>query len=796
MSELLESLSKSHDTAVGPDDIHYQFLKHLPHTALSVLLDIINDIWVSGKLPDSWKEATVIPVPKPGKDHSNPTNYRPISLTSCLCKTMERMINSRLVWFLETNNFLSKYQSGFRRGRTTTDHLIRLESLIRDAFVRGNHVVSIFFDLEKAYDTTWKYGIMKDLHEFGLRGRMPGFIKNYLSDRVFKVRLGSTLSELFEQEMGVPQGGILSVTLFIVKINKLAEIIQALLDKSLFVDDLSVSCVGKTMRAVERQLQLCLDRIEQWANENGFRFSKSKTVCVHFCQQRRLHTDPVLKLYKVIIPVVPQAKFLGVIFDKKLNFKAHIDYLRGKCQKSLNLLKVVSKLDWGADTTVLLRLYRALVRSKLDYGCVVYSSARKSYLKKLEPIQNQALRLCLGAFRTSPMQSLYIEANEPPLYLRWEKLSLQYALKLKSNMGNPTYEVAFQPQYHNFYTSKPSFIPSFGHRISDSFPQICADDTSIASFSFTKIPPWKLPKLIINTSLTKHKKDLNDPFNSLALFNELNDAYSQYKAIYTDGSKNEDKVAAAFVCSNLYQQLRLPDGASIFTAELQAIKMAFNFILNDSRGVNYVIYSDSLSSLKALDGAHFNHPYIYDIVELYIKGCWKKRKFVVLVWIPSHVGIQGNEKADKLAKEALELDIADLQVPFTDLRVNINKFIKVKWQALWDSFPNNKLHSVQPLVAARHHHVGITRREQVVLTRCRVGHSYVTHSYLLKGDPMPVCIQCNCAFTVKHILLDCVDFSVARKKYFTVPDLKTLFTGTNVSVIFQFLKEVGLFFKF
>ena len=165
------------------------------------------------------------------------------------------------------------------------------------------------------------------------------------------------------------------------------------------------------------------------------------------------------------------------------------------------MLKVVSKLDWGADTTVLLRFYRALVRSKLDYGCVVYSSARKSYLKKLEPIQNQALRLCLGAFRTSPMQSLYIEANEPPLYLRWEKLSLQYALKLKSNMGNPTYEVAFHPQYHNFYTSKPSFIPSFGHRISDSFPQICADDVSIANFSFTKIPPWKLPKLIISTRL-------------------------------------------------------------------------------------------------------------------------------------------------------------------------------------------------------------------------------------------------------------------------------------------------------
>ena len=97
---------------------------------------------------------------------------------------MERMINTRLVWFLEKNNIISKYQSGFRKGRTTTDQLIRLESFIRDSFLKGNHVVSVFFDLEKAYDTVWKYGVIRDLHKVGLRGQMPMFIQNFLS--VFK----------------------------------------------------------------------------------------------------------------------------------------------------------------------------------------------------------------------------------------------------------------------------------------------------------------------------------------------------------------------------------------------------------------------------------------------------------------------------------------------------------------------------------------------------------------------------------------------------------------------------------
>ena len=133
-------------------------------------MDLFNDIWQKGTFPDIWKDATIIPIPKPGKDHSNPQNYRPIALTSCLCKTLERMINDRLVWFLESNNFLTNIQSGFRHNRTTTDHLIKLENFIREGFIRNEHVVAIFFDLEKAYDTTWKHGTLKTYTRWVFRG--------------------------------------------------------------------------------------------------------------------------------------------------------------------------------------------------------------------------------------------------------------------------------------------------------------------------------------------------------------------------------------------------------------------------------------------------------------------------------------------------------------------------------------------------------------------------------------------------------------------------------------------------
>ena len=107
---------------------------------------LINDIWETGNLTSIWKLADVILIPKPSKDHSEPSNYRPIVLTSCICKTIERMMNAHLVWFLESNGLLSNVQCGFCQGRNTLDHLVRFVAFIRNAFAKKEHAMSIFFD--------------------------------------------------------------------------------------------------------------------------------------------------------------------------------------------------------------------------------------------------------------------------------------------------------------------------------------------------------------------------------------------------------------------------------------------------------------------------------------------------------------------------------------------------------------------------------------------------------------------------------------------------------------------------
>ena len=159
-------------------------------------------------------------------------------------------------------------------------------------------------------------------------------------------------------------------------------------------------------------------------------FNQLKLCVPIFCQLRKQHLDFQLYQNGTHIPIIGDAKFIGLLLDSKLSFIPHITSLKSRCTKSLDHIKVLSNITWGADRKVLLRLYRAFIRSKRDYGCIVYGSARPSYIKRLDTADNKGLQLCLGAFRTSPVQSLFVEANEPPLDMMRTRLFLHYVLNL------------------------------------------------------------------------------------------------------------------------------------------------------------------------------------------------------------------------------------------------------------------------------------------------------------------------------------------------------------------------------
>lgn len=791
LEELKSSISQASDSATGPDEIHYQLLKHLPETSLITLLSIFNKIWTTGDFPVSWKMATIIPIPKPNKELSNPTNYRPIALTSCLCKTLERIVNNRLNWFLESNEILTDFLSGFRANRSTIDHLISLETYIRNAFVSKEHVVAIFFDLEKAYDTTWKLGIMKDLYDFGLRGRLPTFINSFLKNRYFKVKVGSSLSQSYAQEMGVPQGSVLSPTCFNIKINNIVKAIGENIMCSLYVDDFLMAFKSKQMSTIERQLQLNLNRLQKWSHQNGFKFSKTKTVCMHFCQLRTVHPHPELMLDNFKIKTVEEHKFLGIIFDPKLSFIPHIKALKAKTLKSLNLLKVVSKVGWGGDSTVLLRLYRAVVRSKLDYGSIVYGSARPSYLKCLNTVHHQGLRLSLGAFRTSPVESLLVLAQEPPLCLRRIKLSLQYLSKLAASPLNSAFEMVFNPEFKSRYDSRPTAIRPLGLRMDSYLNNLGITNTRIRILRVPDFPSWILPSPIVNMDLSKLKKSDTNPVIYQEKFNFIRLQHQSHKFLYTDGSKDCSKAAFAVTSSKTdYCSRRIPNNCSIFTAELLAILFATKFA-SESNAYKFMICSDSKSALQALSNKRIDHPIIKDIImELQMK---EEEKEILFCWIPSHVDIRGNVKADFCAKQALCKEITQFTIPHSDFKRIIHDFIVDGWQTQWNECQSNKLHFILPSVKHNLFLNTNSRKDETIIHRCLIGHSRLTHLHLLLGDQAPTCDRCHAQLTIKHILLDCNVLQSQRP--FRCVSLRHLFTSVPTDRIIKFLHATGYYCK-
>jgi len=623
---------------------------------------------------------------------------------------------------------------------------------------------------------------------------LPIFIHNFLSDRTFQVRLGSAVSSAHPQEMGVPQGSVLSTTLFNVKINSIVDVLGADIHKCLYVDDYTISYCSRSMPSIERKLQTSLHHLAKWANKNGFKFSTSKTVCMHFCNRRGLHLDPELFLNNKLIPVVEKTKFLGVMFDKKLNFKAHIDYLRVKCQPAIHLLRTVSRMNWGADRETLLRLFRALVRSRLDYGAPVYGSARPSYLLKLKPVQNQALRLCLGAFRTSPVASLHVEASEPPMAIRRLQLGLQYAVKVLADADNPAYDSIFNNSYRQLYANHPRKIKPLAFRIEQSLSEVCPDQSAaLPRLTLSGMPYWSLQHPETDTSMTKYKKDKTNNVELRHAFYDLLDHYSGYKHFYTDGSRAESAVACAGTGDNLTLQVRLPDSASIYTAELTAILEILR-ILQYSPFNHILVITDSLSALDALHHMDFTHPLVFKILSIY--STMSITKDIVFMWCPSHVGIRGNERADLLAKQALSHSPCNFRIPFRDFYQKIRKLCHDQWQAEWDAGVPNKLHDINPKMAPWPGCHRKERREEVVLARTRIGHTYLTQNYLLKNEDMPECFGCDSPLTVKHILIECVDFNDIRQRFYSVASMKQLFDEVEPNKILSFLKEIGLFYRF
>ena len=225
-------------------------------------------------------------------------------------------------------------------------------------------------------------------------------------------------------------------------------------------------------------------------------------VCSPQVQSRTFHCIPVSgseRIGNTLLPVEVSTKFLGLWWDSHLSFKKHISVLKTQCKEALNLIWVVAHLNWGGDRDTLLMLYRAIVRSKFDYGCIANGTASNTNLRQLDSILNSGLRLTLGAFCTSPVSSLYTEANEAPLDERRLKLSMFYYVKTRACIENPAHHALheFDRTTRDLHAPRPNgrggmtrpTVPPIGLKVEEAMTSAEINAELICPLRTPNIPP-------------------------------------------------------------------------------------------------------------------------------------------------------------------------------------------------------------------------------------------------------------------------------------------------------------------
>ncbi|XP_050709221.1 uncharacterized protein LOC126994012 [Eriocheir sinensis] len=716
LQELDRAQKRGRDTAAGADGVVYSMLAHAGPAGEAALLSLLNASWLAGRLPPAWKEADIQPIPKPRE----PGKLRPISLTSCTAKTAERMVLSRLQWRVGN---LHPHVFGYTRRVSTADSIITL-------LTQANHrpTLVVFLDLEKAFELASPDAILIALVEKGVRGRLLAWLRDYLHRRRARVRFQGHKSSFRELENGTPQGGILSPFLF----NILMEQLVALPFREgtvllSYADDLALVVTGRGNRM--DKAQQALDLITEKCEALGLKISAQTARAMAI----RAAT-PAGQL---------QAQGIGLEWVNR--------YLYLSVAGLTTLIQHPSQIS-GCETP-----RQAQRHEGDDEAC---------QQKILEVAQNSSLRVMLRAPRWCSACVMQSEAGLLPLASRVEYvLACRVArilLRDKEGVAQRRLRTAmaqgrevFRNNTWLIHTTSAvhGLTRTLGWWREADVPALLPPpppwEPSIAPFTATPMPASKA--LCITQELRQRAL-------SMAQVTEPGSA-----VYYTDGSVDpvSGRTGAAAITGETRLLCRTADHCSTLQTELAALLLALEHAQARPE-LTVVIHTDSRAGLEALQ-----RPRVTDNVGLVtsvlgsLQSLAAQGKCVRLHWIPSHVGVRGNEAADEAAKRAAAGPTITRRVPLSLQQTKAEARHVASWQAhqshrelegwkkqaAWYSIATG----YHPLDDAQQH----PRADGVLLQRVRLGYS--TREQLQDGFQGQECAHCgrHSRRPLVHYLLSC-----------------------------------------
>ena len=388
-SEIKDLLKKIENRkSPGLDNINNKTLKKLPPKALIFLNHIFNCCFKLCYFPNKWKEAKVIAIPKPGKNHSYISNYRPISLLSGIAKFFEKIIEKRLRLHVDTNNIIPYSQFGFQPSLSTTHQLPRLSNLVKNNRKSKKSNGMVLLDTENAFDTIWHKGLLYKLILLKFPKPLIKIIQSFMSNRKNNVHIANAISDPFLPVAGVPQGSTLSPLLFNIYISDLPDMKDC--SQHLYADDFSLTSSAKNPKPIIRTLNIALAKYSKycrkWKIKTNDTNPKLSTSVAKLPQEG-------LKVNNTTVSWKNHVKYLGLTLDKRLTYKEHIEQTIVKAEKLLKVLHTFLHRKSKLNIKNKMLIYYSFLRPVITYATPIWKFCASTHKKRLQVLQNKILKI-------------------------------------------------------------------------------------------------------------------------------------------------------------------------------------------------------------------------------------------------------------------------------------------------------------------------------------------------------------------------------------------------------------------
>ena len=414
----------------GIEHLNNRVLKSILKVLTSQLTFIFNSSIESHSYPNSWKNAVVIPIPKKG-DLTSVSNFRPISLLPQPGKLLEKLVHNRLNTYIESCNLLSTNQHGFRKNRSTLDAVFQLTNQINCNMDKKIPTLVSFLDFKKAFDCVQHSILINKLKSLNIDTNTLLWLQDYLTERSQKVLANNKLSGSLKIKQGVPQGSIMGPLLYIIYANDITRVIKKC-HVALYADDTVLYSSCKKLRTARQQMQADLNALQRWCIQNGIYANATKTKFMVFGSKMTLANVEKegikLTINSQQIDRVHSYSYLGILLDEQLNYELHALSTINKVKAKVSQLRLMRRF---LNQQAALLVYKNMILPILEYGNVFFSALSILTRKKMQTVQNKALRIALNC--RDSKKELHATAKLQELKCRRRSHLLQFIFKRKND---------------------------------------------------------------------------------------------------------------------------------------------------------------------------------------------------------------------------------------------------------------------------------------------------------------------------------------------------------------------------